>query len=140
VIAVVAAFCIAGGLTLTAFADPQPASGGQGAAVGSAGLTAQAEGGVLYQNYDTGANDFQTGTKASGEYTLVEESSTSWGGSGTDAWYVVSDENVEIANRVTVSGTVNLILCDGAKLSAGQGITVSEGNTLNISHLKRLRL
>lgn len=49
----------------------------------------------------------------------------------TSGWYVVS-RNVELNKRVTVSGTVNLILCDGAVFNPKKGITVNEGNTLNI--------
>jgi hypothetical protein len=49
----------------------------------------------------------------------------------TSGWYVVSG-NVELNKRVTVSGTVNLILCDGAVFNPKKGITVNEGNTLNI--------
>ncbi len=51
---------------------------------------------------------------------------TDWNG-----WYVVS-ESVETDTRITVSGLVNLILCDGVTLSAKKGITAEEGNTLNI--------
>lgn len=46
-------------------------------------------------------------------------------------WYVVNS-SVAIDKRITVSGTVNLILCDGCTLEAKEGIEVAEGNTLNI--------
>ncbi len=49
----------------------------------------------------------------------------------TDGWYVV-DEDVTFAGRITVSGTVHLILCDGYTLTASKGISVTENNTLNI--------
>ncbi len=132
VIAMAAVFCIAGGMAITAFAQPQQAADGQDMAAGSAELAAQGAGDVSYRYYDTGANDFQTGTKASGEYTLVAQDSTTWGESGAVAWYVVSGKDVQIGGRVTVAGTVNLILCDGATLTASKGITVASGNTLNI--------
>ena len=45
--------------------------------------------------------------------------------------YVVT-ENVSISTRITISGEVNLILCDGATLTASKGITVTGDNTLNI--------
>jgi hypothetical protein len=45
--------------------------------------------------------------------------------------YIVN-QNVEISNRITVSGDVNLILADGYTLNAGKGINVSEGNSLTI--------
>ena len=51
-----------------------------------------------------------------------------WEGGKT---YVVT-ETASISTRITVSGEVNLILCDGATLTASKGITVAEGNTLNI--------
>ena len=47
-------------------------------------------------------------------------------------WYVVADPDVVIKTRVNVDGTVNLILCDGAKLTIDGGIGVEPGNTLNI--------
>jgi len=61
------------------------------------------------------------------EYTAVESVTTAW----ADGWYV-ADTDTAIGSRVTVSGNVNLILCDGATLKAGQGITVAGGNSLTI--------
>ena len=56
--------------------------------------------------------------------TEVDSSTISW----TDGnWYTVTD-NVEISDRIEVTGTVNLILCDGAELNAVQGIRVSGGS------------
>lgn len=49
----------------------------------------------------------------------------------SDAWYAVTDD-ITISDRITVSGTVNLILCDGATLNAVKGIDVPDGATLNI--------
>lgn len=48
-----------------------------------------------------------------------------------DGWYVV-DSDVSISNRVVIEGDVHLILADGKKLTAGQGIHVSQGNNLTI--------
>ncbi len=56
---------------------------------------------------------------------------TTWGAASTEKWYNV-DSAVTVGERITVSGTVNLILCDNATLTASKGINVSEGNTLNI--------
>ena len=42
------------------------------------------------------------------------------------------EEGVTISNRITVTGTANLILRDGATLTASKGITVNSGNTINI--------
>ena len=61
------------------------------------------------------------------DFTTVSESATEWG----TGWYVVSSD-VTIDDRITVTGTANLILCDGATLIARKGITVTSGNTLNI--------
>ena len=53
-------------------------------------------------------------------------------------WYVVKGSDVHISKRITVSGEANLILCDGATLTAEKGITVAAGeegtpgDTLNI--------
>ena len=49
----------------------------------------------------------------------------------TNNWYVVNGE-VITDSRITVSGTVNLILCDGVTLTAVKGIEVPDGATLNI--------
>ncbi len=57
-------------------------------------------------------------------------SAVTWGTTG-ETWYVVNSD-VEISGRVTVSGTVNLILCDGFTLRASKGITVTGSNVLNI--------
>ena len=51
-----------------------------------------------------------------------------WEGGKT---YVVT-ETASISTRITVSGEVNLILCDGATLTASKGITVTDSNILNI--------
>ena len=47
-------------------------------------------------------------------------------------WYVVSGEDVTIAERITVSGEVHLILEDNAKLTAEKGITVEGSSCLSI--------
>lgn len=60
-------------------------------------------------------------------YTTVESSSTSW----NSGWYVVNS-NTTISDRITVSGTVNLILTNNATLTASKGITVGSDATLNI--------
>lgn len=63
-------------------------------------------------------------------YTLInssESAPTGW----SNGWYV-AEGSVTISDRVTVNGSVNLILKDGAKLIAEQGITVSEGNSFAV--------
>ena len=49
---------------------------------------------------------------------------------GKDNWYVVTGAVATAA--LTVSGTANLILADGAKLTANGGIRVTADNTLNV--------
>ena len=61
-------------------------------------------------------------------YTVVTADTTTF---EDGKWYVVSN-SVTVSSRITVTGTVNLILCDGATLTAGKGITVNSSNTLNI--------
>ena len=56
---------------------------------------------------------------------------TAWGDVGTESWLVVNSD-FTFDERITVHGTVNLILCDNASLKAEKGINVSEGNCLNI--------
>ena len=49
----------------------------------------------------------------------------------SNGWYVVS-ENVTVSDRISVSGDVKIILCDGAELTCENGITLTDGNTLSI--------
>lgn len=51
---------------------------------------------------------------------------------GNGNWYVVPTGGVTINNRITVQGTVNLILKDGVTLTASKGINVGYSNTLKI--------
>ena len=46
-------------------------------------------------------------------------------------WYAVVG-NVTIANRIEISGAVNLILCDGASLTVPKGIHLTGANSLTI--------
>ena len=58
---------------------------------------------------------------------FVSPDITAW---SNDAWYVVSG-SVQVSG-VTVTGSANLILCDGAELSVDAGITLANGSTLKI--------
>ncbi len=58
------------------------------------------------------------------------EDKTKWGADGETVWYAVT-ESETIDRRITVSGRVNLILCDHITLNAKRGITTT-GATLNI--------
>lgn len=60
-------------------------------------------------------------------YYTVDSGTTAF----TNNWYVVNGE-VITDSRITVSGTVNLILCDDATLTARKGIEVPVGATLNV--------
>ena len=61
------------------------------------------------------------------DYTVVASDSTTW----SDSWYVVNTD-VTIGSRVSVSGTVYLILCDGATLTVNGGIQLTGSNSLTI--------
>ena len=61
-------------------------------------------------------------------YTIVASDTISWTDGG---WYVFGSDTT-INDRVSVTGTANLILTDGFTLTVKRGINVSEGNTLNI--------
>lgn len=63
--------------------------------------------------------DERGGQQTADNVTVVDGSNT-WNG----GWYVVNS-NVTISSRITVSGSVNLILADGYTLTASQGITVA---------------
>lgn len=65
------------------------------------------------------------------EMVVVENGSTAWNGGDGDVWYVVT-KNVEIGERVEVSGAVNLVLCDGVTLTVEKGIHVTGENSLTI--------
>ena len=87
---------------------------------------------VSYMAWDDTTKELvnKTGDDACKDYTEVTNQ-TAWGTADQSTWYVLK-ESKPISDRITVNGTVNLILCDGATLTASSGITVSEGNTLNI--------
>ena len=61
------------------------------------------------------------------EFTAVDSTTVTW----TTGWYVVNADT-SIVSRITVTGDVNLILCDDKTLTATQGITVASGNSLTI--------
>ena len=61
------------------------------------------------------------------DYTVINEDSSTLSG----GWYVAAG-NVTANSRLTVTGNVNIILCDGATLTATKGIRVENGNSLTI--------
>ena len=60
------------------------------------------------------------------DYSYIRSTDTSWTG------WVVASQNLTFNSRVTVSGTVNLILMDGKTLTVTGGIQACAGTTLNI--------
>ena len=66
-------------------------------------------------------------TTLDADATTMTSTTTSW----TGGWYMLYDD-VTISDRISVSGTVNLIIANGATLTASKGITVGSSATLNI--------
>ena len=126
----------AGVLALAMVAGTIPANVEWGDFFGKGAIVAQAQTAVTYMTWNDTTKQFEEATAET--FTTVEGPTEAvWGAAGTTTTYVVSGENVEILGRITVKGTVNLILCDGAKLTASQGIIVAKEsdsviNTLNI--------
>ena len=83
---------------------------------------------VDYFAYDTTTGKFVKTTATSGNYTTLTGNSPTTLTGGT---YVVNTTDL-IDDRLDISGTVNIILCDGVTFTANKGITVSTGDVLNI--------
>ena len=71
------------------------------------------------------------------DYTLMQNSSSSYydigGSKNKKYWYVVSgDVTMGSKTTIRVTGDCHLILCDGAKLTAADGIYIKDGATLHI--------
>ena len=76
--------------------------------------------------------DADGNTASCNSATVVTTSTKEWTGTLSDgAWYVVNSDII-IADRITVTGDVHLILADGCTLTAQQGISVISGNSLTI--------
>lgn len=82
---------------------------------------------VKYLDYNESSKSFEE--KICNAYSVVGTSTTSM--TGQDSWYVVNGV-VTVSGRINVTGTVNLILMNGCKLTASEGIEVNRGNTLII--------
>ena len=65
--------------------------------------------------------------KSCDEYELFDSDLTAL----EDGWYVVSG-TVTVSERISVSGDVKIILCDGAEHIGEEGIALTEENTLSI--------
>ena len=79
---------------------------------------------VSYQKYDLDAEGF---VEDQANAIVIDESSTAL----SAGWYVAKGE-ITVADRIQVSGAVNLILADGAKLNAQKGIHVLDPDSLTI--------
>lgn len=86
------------------------------------------EEGIVY--YDPTAPEGEQ-MKRTVEYTTLSEDTFEDNSVLEEGWYYV-DDNVWIDNRITVNGTVNIILGDGCTLEVQKGIEVPEDQTLNI--------
>ena len=72
---------------------------------------------------------FHTGNTPASSTYKVDTGNRKW---ANNTWYVVT-ENVTFEKRIEITGTVNLVLCDGATLTAKQGISVNvSAGALNI--------
>ena len=87
--------------------------------------------GVSYLYYESEeaaiAQSPLTGTAANCTPVTASAAAVTW----NSGWYAVNSD-VTISERITVSGDVHLILCDGATLTAQKGITVETVNNLTI--------
>ena len=92
-------------------------------------LTAYAGSEVSYQEGSWSNNSVAYETKTAANPTTLASDTTAWADGN---WYVVPAGGITISTRITVTGTVNLILTDGNTLTASKGITVAGNNTLNI--------
>ena len=78
--------------------------------------------------------DENNGSQSCNDYSYVRSTDTSWTG------WVVASQNLTLDRRVTVSGTVNLILMDGKTLTVTNGIQVGElYHHAQIQDLRRCR-
>ena len=99
-----------------------------GTIVNNGTINGKVSGNIVVDTYYLDTDNKTQNTQAN----LVTTGSTTWTDSDPDGgWYVVNDD-IEISQRVTVTGNVHLILADGCKLTASQGINVTVGNSLTI--------
>lgn len=86
------------------------------------------EEGIVY--YDPTAPEGEQ-MKRTVVYSVLSEDTFDWDYELDEGWYYVEDD-LQVVNRITVNGTVNIILGDGCTLEVRKGIEVPEGKTLNI--------
>ena len=80
---------------------------------------------VSYIECSWNGSEVTSSTKTATATVVTDQ--TAW----SDGWYVVNSDTT-INSRVTVTGHVHLILADGCKLTASNGIEVSERDSLSI--------
>lgn len=73
---------------------------------------------VTYLDAEGASQTLEAGTSEEPGYTRVRPYNETW----SAGWYVV-DKDVTITNQIVVKGNINLILTDGATLTASKGIT-----------------
>ena len=86
------------------------------------------EEGIVY--YDPTAPEGEQ-MKRTVEYSMLSEDTFDWDYELDEGWYYV-EADLQVVNRITVNGTVNIILGDGCTLEVQKGIEVPEDQTLNI--------
>ncbi len=87
---------------------------------------------VLYQAWDAGSGTVKDVVDGCRDYTeITDPAQNEWGDYNSVSWYVLKEDKT-FSSRIWVNGTVHLILCDGATLTAENGISVLGGYTLNI--------
>ena len=79
----------------------------------------------IMREWDSENNVVLETDKTCDTYTVVRSNTTTM----STGWYVVNND-VTITTRITITGEVNLILCDGKTLTVDRGITTT-GATLN---------
>ena len=88
---------------------------------------------AVADNDEAGQDVVDTATQNLITAILSAEASISMGTTWEEETYVVPIFGETIADHITVTGTVNLILTKGATLTANAGITLNDGATLNVS-------
>ncbi|MBR0366408.1 MAG: hypothetical protein IJH94_06380, partial [Clostridia bacterium] len=91
-------------------------------------LNAGAAGGISYIYRSWDGEKVVDETRSCTDYSSLANGNLRdlWSG-----WYVV-DRSFTLDNRLTCHGEVNIILCDDCTMTLKAGITVAEGDTLNI--------
>lgn len=93
-----------------------------------------ADGDMTYLYYDADSKTMKTGTKASGEYSVAQSSSSyyySLGTAGKTTWYY-ANSSTTFTGRTSMLGDVHLVLADGVTLTFNYGISVNTSSSFTI--------